>query len=380
MGRTVASLFAGLEALADPRDPVWIGELDAVMHGLLRAEARRAAPSLGADEADFNQMAMTIHRAQRAAIPTLRRFWDRAGAADVDRWQDVPPVPTAAFRETTIASGPAQVVYRTSGTSAGADRRGEHHVRSDDLYLASARAGYRRHLFANARALELISLIPQPHRAWDSSLSAMAGFISDEREVVRATWAFDPETGPAVADFRAAAKTRRPVLLLATSFALAALLDALEGEPAPLPRGSRLMRTGGFKGRAAEESPAALAARVERLLGVPPSRVVDEYGMTELLSQAYDGVAGRVSPGAPHRFPPWVRTRALDPATLAPLPHGREGLLAHFDLANVGSVCHVLTEDWGATTADGGVRLAGRAPGAEVRGCSLTAEEFLGRG
>ena len=86
----------------------------------------------------------------------------------------------------------------------------------------------------------------------------------------------------------------------------------------------------------------------------------------------------RPLPDRLHRFPPWVRTRALDPAGLAPLPPGQPGLLAHFDLANAGSVCHILTEDFGRTTADGGLEVMGRVPGAMPRGCSLSAESFPG--
>jgi hypothetical protein len=72
-----------------------------------------------------------------------------------------------------------------------------------------------------------------------------------------------------------------------------------------------------------------------------------------------------------------MRVRALDPATLAELPEGSTGLLAFFDLANVGSALHVLTEDLGRVEGHG-FRLEGRAPEADLRGCSLLAEE-LGR-
>jgi hypothetical protein len=70
--------------------------------------------------------------------------------------------------------------------------------------------------------------------------------------------------------------------------------------------------------------------------------------------------------------------RALDPLTLAELPSGRTGLLAIFDLANVGSALHLLTEDLGAVEGEG-FRLAGRAPDADLRGCSLLAEELTRR-
>jgi hypothetical protein len=101
--------------------------------------------------------------------------------------------------------------------------------------------------------------------------------------------------------------------------------------------------------------------------------------MTELLSQSYDGVVGSADPlpERVHHFPPWVRTRVLDPVSLAPLAADRPGLLAHYDLACAGSVCHVLTEDVGVLSPSGGFRLLGRATGAEARGCSLLAESFL---
>ena len=266
-----------------------------------------------------------------------------------------------------------------AGPRAGGGRRGEHHVLSTDLYRAAARANYRSHLLQGAESLRILSLIPDPREAADSSLAAMAGFIAAEPGIAGVAWGFHPRDGANIATVRNAAAPGGPILVLATAFALAHLLDALDGERVPLPDGSRMMETGGFKGRAAEVDRATLYSRVEHTLGIPPSRIVNEYGMTELLSQAYDGVAGAAPPLATrvHRFPPWVRTRALDPATLAPLPPGKPGLLAHFDLANAGSVCHILTEDFGRTTADGGLHLLGRVPGSPPRGCSMAAESFL---
>lgn len=341
----------------------------------------------------FNRLALRIHAVQRASNPILRRFWDAppgAGpAADGPVvWHEIPPIPVMAFRDVPIVCGTPEAVFRTSGTSGGRSGRGEHHVPSLDLYRAAARGNYRRHLLRGIRRVRMVSLIPDPAVVTDSSLARMAGFIADEPEIIGTVWAFDPVTGVDVDAVRNAARGADPVLLLTTAFSLVHLLDALGSRRLPLPPGSRIMETGGFKGRVAEVDRDALYARVERLLAVGPSGIVNEYGMTELLSQAYDGVAGRgvadgvePRPGSPvprrHRFPPWVRSRALDPATLSPLPPGQPGLLCHFDLANAGSVCHILTEDFGCTTGDGGIELAGRAPGASLRGCSLMAESFL---
>lgn len=332
-----------------------------------------------ADDTAFNTVAMRVHAAQRAANPVLRRFWDASRGAPPTAWHEIPPVPTTAFRDIPIVSGTPEVVFRTSGTTREGGARGEHHVLSLDLYRAAARANYRRHLICGATQLGLLSLIPGPSTVPDSSLSTMAGFIAAEPEVTRTVWAFDPEEGVDFDAVRKAAAADHPVLLLTTAFTLVHLLDALGSERITLPEGSRMMETGGFKGRVAEVDRATLYDRAADSLGIPVSAIINEYGMTELLSQAYDGVAGTALPlpARVHRFPPWVRSRALDPATLAPLPPGEPGLLAQFDLANAGSVCHVLTEDVGQATADGGVRLLGRATGATPRGCSLAAESFL---
>jgi hypothetical protein len=149
-----------------------------------------------------------------------------------------------------------------------------------------------------------------------------------------------------------------------------------------------LFETGGFKGRTRELSRPELLARVEERLGVPAGRIVREYGMTELTSQLYtDTLAGASEPGGDLFVPPpWVRVRVLDPESLEEAPPGEAGLIAIFDLANLSSAVHLLTEDLGAMEPlDGGrpgrlgLCLLGRAAGAELRGCSLTAEEMGSR-
>jgi hypothetical protein len=122
-----------------------------------------------------------------------------------------------------------------------------------------------------------------------------------------------------------------------------------------------------------------LHAKLEHQLGITPEAVVGEYGMTELTSQAYTRALHGDESGL-FFSPPWMKVRALDPVTLEELPPGREGLLAIFDLANVGSALHLLTEDLGVVENEaGGFRLLGRAPEADLRGCSLLAEELAGR-
>jgi hypothetical protein len=107
---------------------------------------------------------------------------------------------------------------------------------------------------------------------------------------------------------------------------------------------------------------------------VPPEFVVREYGMTELTSQCYTQT---LLGGDPDVFvaPHWMRVRLLDPETLEEARAGDPGLICVFDLANLGSAVHLLTEDLGVAEEEG-FRLLGRAAGAELRGCSLTVEEL----
>ena len=136
------------------------------------------------------------------------------------------------------------------------------------------------------------------------------------------------------------------------------------------------METGGFKGRARTVPRADLYDALSKSTGVPAGRIVNEYGMTELLSQLYEPVLAGEATGCGHVPPPWMKVRALDPDTLEERPEGEPGILQFFDLANAGSVAHVLTEDIGAVR-DGRVFLEGRAAGAEPRGCSRAMDDLM---
>lgn len=338
----------------------------------------------------FNALALRAFRHQWAINPTFRAFCEGRGAdpGTVSRWEDVPLVPAAAFREVDLWSGgpgAPEATFLTSGTTAGGGHRGRHLVASLSLYRASALASLRAHLVPEDQPLHVMSLIPSPSDAPWSSLSTMMGFVAD-RWGSPIRWVAHPDRGVDVPAFLAAADeaaaARGPALVAGTAFAFVHLLDGLarDGVRIALPEGTRLMDTGGFKGRSREVARDDLYAALEDRLGIPRWRMVNEYGMTELLSQMYEPTL-REGPASlrGHLGPPWLRVRALDPVTLAPVREGQVGVLAFFDLANAGSVCHVLTQDLGSVRG-GRLHLQGREAGAEPRGCSLALEEFLRAG
>lgn len=338
--------------------------------------------------ASFEELALAAFAWQYERIEPFRRLCAGRGVSPrtVTDWRQVPAVPTAAFKTLTLSAAsaePAGVTFRSSGTTAG--ERSVHHQPYPDLYRAVIDASFPSFCLPFAAGAEnrlpILSLIPSFSQLPDSSLSFMADHILaryGSPESLTAFGARGVEAAPARSWAGARQREGRPVLVLATSFALAGWLDGLErlGLKFRLPPGSAVFETGGFKGKAAEVAPEELLARLHAWAGVPPASVVREYGMTELTSQCYTGALLGEDPDrylAPH----WVRVRILDPETLAEAPAGTPGLIALFDLANLGSAVHLLTEDLGIAEGDG-FRLLGRAAGAELRGCSLVVEE-LGR-
>jgi len=341
-------------------------------------------------EERFDALAHRVFLHQLETNPVYRAFCAGRGVGPEEwpGWAGVPAVPTRGFKELDLISGDPQMIeatFRTSGTRAGSGRRGTHHIQSLALYRELSVPWFAVNLLpdlAEGGRIRIVSLIPRAATLPDSSLSTMVDFLfesfADDGSATVATpdRGVDPEgLAEALGSAEAAGV---PVLLLGTAFAFVHAIDALDGRGLSmrLAEGSRAMETGGFKGRSREVPRAELYAAIERCTGMAASRIVNEYGMTELLSQFYEPVLRE--PAGPRRQvpPPWMRTRILDPNDLQPVPAGEVGLLQHFDLANVGSVSAVLTEDLGRVVEDG-FEVLGRSPGAEPRGCSLAMEELM---
>jgi hypothetical protein len=341
---------------------------------------------------EFTELALRVFRHQYGANRTYRRFVDARGRApeEISHWTEIPAVPATAFKHVRLVAGEEGAgarVFRTSGTLSGGERRGEHVVPDPDLYRASLLPTFRAHLLPEGHRLPILSLVPPPADRPDSSLGFMVETTIESLGGDGSGWFVDSRSGlrerPLHDALRRAEAEGTPVVIVSTSFGLVHWMDAMDrhGWRVRLPEGSRAMETGGFKGRSRSVAKDALYGGLQERLGIPPERTVNEYGMTELLSQFYEPVLreGEARGGPLARRlvgPPWVRTRVLDPRSLDPVAPGVEGVLSHFDLANAGSVAHVLTEDRGVAVA-GGFRVLGRIRGAESRGCSLAVDEIL---
>jgi hypothetical protein len=169
------------------------------------------------------------------------------------------------------------------------------------------------------------------------------------------------------------------VIVIGTAFSFLHLLDYLAERKAhlELPAGSRVMETGGYKGRSRMVPKPQLHAQLSASLGVSPTHIVSEYGMSEISSQGYDAAIPQpqqITATGPRvfRFPPWARVQVISPETEREVKPGQTGLIRIFDLANAYSVMAVQTEDLGIRH-DYGFELIGRAALVEPRGCSLMA-------
>ncbi len=339
-------------------------------------------------DAEFDALARAIFAHQLRFVPTYRAFCELRGvgaAADVAGWREIPPVPAGAFKVGRWASFPEEAeaaAFRTSGTTSGS--RGTHGFETLALMNAAILAQARRFLAPDLPAIRCLFLTPSPAAAPDSSLVHMFAVFREalgapgSRFLLEARagegW-FDP--APAADALAGAARGSDPVLVAGPAIAFLHVLEAPGSEARVLPAGSRAMVTGGFKGVRSAADPGELAAVIAARLGIPVERQVQEYGMTELSSQYYDG---RLREEAADVFqePSWLRARVVDPRTGRDAAPGETGALVHVDLANRGSAVAVQTSDLGARVGPRAFRLRGRDPGAEERGCSLAADLWLG--
>jgi hypothetical protein len=331
------------------------------------------------DESALDALLGEVAAFQASAIPAYASLARRAGGA-------LPAaVPTDVFRFIRLAVHAEEDdirVFRTSGTTKR--ERGAHPFRDLSVYERAAILQARRFLFPDERTLRFVLLAPSSAESPDSSLSYMLDLLAARFGVTSRHYL---SGGGVLADAVEAdlleAETKGvPLAILGTSFALVHLEDALGARSFSLPEGSRIMQTGGFKGRSRELTASEMRTRLASRYGVAEERVVSEYGMTELSSQFYEpnlraSLLGEPAPARRYVPAPWVRAVPVDPESLAPVPDGELGLLRIDDLANLDSIACVQTSDL-ARRVDGTIELVGRAPGSTPRGCSLAIDEMLG--
>jgi hypothetical protein len=307
----------------------------------------------------------------------------------IEHWTQIPFVPTSAFKElelTSLAPNERAAVFHSSGTTGQKSSRHFHCAESLAVYEASLWKWFEQGVFSNSKLktqnLKLICLTPPPEQAPHSSLVHMFEIVRQKtgrtsvpasraeflgKLAAAGTWTLDFDA--ALKTLRESVEQNRPLILLGTAFSFVHLMDFLAENNLQfhLPENSRIMETGGYKNRSRILTKIELHSLISEQLGISPEKIICEYGMSELSSQAYDSIQNLERQ---FRFPPWVRAQIISPETGREVFDGETGLIRIFDLANVFSVATIQTEDLAIRRGDG-FELIGRAQLAEPRGCSL---------
>jgi hypothetical protein len=309
------------------------------------------------DEARFHEVALEMFRYQSEHNVLYRNYLRllKIAPEEIKKIEEIPFLPIQFFKSHKVVTGEFddEIVFTSSSTSGTGESK--HHVRSVQVYEDSFLKGFE-YFYGTPKEWTVFALLPSYLERTGSSLVYMAqkliGLSNDPRS---GFFLYDHQS--LLKAIHEACSEKRKVLLLGVTYAL---LD-LEG---PLPSGVTVMETGGMKGKRAELTREQVHEELRVHLGT--EKVHSEYGMTELLSQAYSKGDGLFE------CPPWMRVlirEVNDPLSLARF--GKTGGVNVIDLANVHSCAFIATQDLGKMHPGGLFEIQGRFDNAEIRGCNL---------
>jgi phenylacetate-coenzyme A ligase PaaK-like adenylate-forming protein len=311
-------------------------------------------------EAQFDRLALTIFRHQYEQVKVYQEFVDllKVNPKKVENVTQIPFLPIQAFKYHNVmgAGLNSQVTFKSSGTTGG--QRSAHFVHDTELYISSFSKAFER-FYGSIKEYTILALLPSYLEQGESSLVFMVDSLIKQSE--------NPESGfylnnysELVAHLKRLDGSGKKVLLIGVTYAL---LDLIEHNQFRL-QNTIVMETGGMKGRRKEMIKEELHEVLRKGFGV--DHIHSEYGMTELLSQAYSVQSGVFT------TPPWMRviTRdASDPLTLVDM--GVTGGMNVIDLANYYSCAFIATQDLGVVHSENTFSIIGRFDDADVRGCNL---------
>jgi len=312
-------------------------------------------------DADFSELAFQIFKFQYKNSTIYRKFVDITGGMSnsINSYTNIPCLPVDFFKSHKLTSVPEEdinLVFESSGTT-GMDAS-RHYVYDPQIYTASFIRGFE-HNFGPIDSYVFLGLLPSYLERQNSSLIYMVNeLIVRTRDSGSGFYLYDFER--LSAQIRKLRNSGKKIILWGVSFAL---LDFAEHYHQDYPD-LIVIETGGMKGRKKEIIREDLHSQLSKGLGT--EKIYSEYGMTEMLSQAYSTADKRFTPV------PWLRvvSREInDP--FSPAGYGRTGGLNIIDLANIYSCSFIATNDLGRVYQDGSFEVLGRFDNSDVRGCSL---------
>lgn len=315
------------------------------------------------DYGSFSSAALEIFRFQAVSNPVYGSFISALGIdpAEIHDIRKIPFLPVEFFKSHRVISGnlSSGLVFESSRTT-GAEP-GRHYVHDPELYRLSYLTSFR-HFYGDPSGYVITALLPSyTERPGSSLVTMMEGLIKESG--CGDSGFYEGRTAELSAMLESARTDGRKKFLMGVSFALLDLANDLS----PDLSGTIVMETGGMKGRRKEITRDELHSILTSKLNVPV--IHSEYGMTELLSQAYSSGNGTF------RCPPWMKILIRDPYD--PLDvnvdAGRAGGVNIIDLANYYSCSFIAAGDYGRLHEDGTFEISGRIDNTDIRGCNLMA-------
>lgn len=314
----------------------------------------------------FEELALQVFHFQYATNLFYREYCDSISidANAVKQLQQIPFLPIQFFKSRQIKSTAfePELIFESSGTTGSVNSR--HFIKDAGIYKESFLKTFKA-FYGDPENYSIIGLLPSYLERQNSSLVYMVNeLISQSGNAQSGFYLYDHEKlkDSLLENERASQKT----LLIAVTYAL---LDFFEQYPLQLAH-TVIMETGGMKGRKEELTRSAIHKELIQQTGL--AEIHSEYGMTELLSQAYakkDGI---------FNCAPWMKVilRAEDDPFEFILPGKisgafNSGVINVIDLANLYSCSFISTDDMGKLYNDGGFEVLGRLDNSDVRGCSL---------
>ena len=309
---------------------------------------------------EFNEKALQVFNYQYKNNSVYRTYCDllRRKPQDINHIEEIPFLPISFFKSHKVISSEAsaEVTFSSSGTTGA--QTSKHYVTNINVYEESFRRGFT-HFYNTVDNYAVLALLPSYLEREGSSLIYMVQDLI-EKSNNPASGFYLNDLNALVQNLKKLEEQGQKVLLIGVSFAL---LDLAENFKLNL-KHTIVMETGGMKGRRKEIIRQELHEILKQGLGV--DTVHSEYGMTELLSQAYALKNGIFE------CPPWMQILIRDPEdALTLLPEGKSGGINIIDLANINSCSFIATQDLGKNLGGGKTEILGRFDNSDIRGCNL---------
>lgn len=312
--------------------------------------------SCSTDSNSFEQLALKVFEFQYQNIPIYRSFVDSLNITKPNSILEIPFLPISFFKshKVIVENKSATKVFKSSGTTG--DNRSEHHVVDEEMYKRSFLPTYENQI-GNPKNQIIIALLPNYVSQGDSSLVYMVNELIQRTKHPKSGFYLEniKDLPKVIKDLK---KVGKQIILFGVSYAL---LDLAELKPNL--EGVTIIETGGMKGRRKELLKEELHFELKNSFEV--NYISSEYGMTELLSQAY------LNKDEEFITPPWMKVlvrEVNDPFNF--LMEGRSGGINVIDLANLYSCSFIATQDLGKLT-ENGFKIIGRYDNADIRGCNL---------